>query len=212
MQNLRKKRTFKEREILSDEMDDDYIISRYRLDRDLILRVCELVRLDVEKKTKRNHALSVSSQVLTELRYYATGSFFSLLGDSQGMSRMTVSRVISDISTSIANHADDFIKCPNTNAEKISVMQKYYDLSKFPNVLGCIDGTHVPIKTPCKDEHLFINRKNFHSINVQGVCDSDLRFTNLVAKWPGSSHDSFIWTDSVLSTKFDCGMFILLFD
>lgn len=82
IRNLRKKRTFKEREILSDEMDDDYIISRYRLERDLILRVCELVRLDVERK---NHALCVSSQVLTALRYYATGCFFSLVGDSQGI-------------------------------------------------------------------------------------------------------------------------------
>ena len=76
IRNLRKKRTFKERDILSDEMDDDYIISRYGLDRDLIHRVCELVRLDVERK--RNHVLCVSLQVLTALRYYATGSFFSL--------------------------------------------------------------------------------------------------------------------------------------
>lgn len=66
------------------------------------------------------------------------------------MSRMTstVSRVISDISTSIANHADDFIKFSNTNAEQNSVMQKYYKLSEFPNVLSCIDGTYVPNRTP----------------------------------------------------------------
>lgn len=99
-----------------------------------------------------------------------------------------------------------------TQMQKKLVLCKNINLSKFPNVLGCIDGTHVPIKTPCKAEHLFINRKNFHSINVQGECDSDLRFTNLVAKWPGISHDSFIWTDSARSTKFDCGRFILLFD
>lgn len=68
-------------------------------------------------------------------------------------------------------------------------------MSKFPSVLGCIDETNVPVRTPCKHEHLFINRKNFHLISAQGVCDSYRRFINLVAKWPGSLHDLFIWTD-----------------
>ena len=130
----------------------------------------------------RNEAVSVSSQVLTALRFYATGSFFSVLGDSQGMSRMTVSRIIDDVSCSISKHADNFIKFPIDNAEKIHIMQKYYQLSKFPNVLGCIDGTHIAIRSPSKDEHLFVNRKSFHSINVQGVCDADLNFTNILAK------------------------------
>ena len=210
-QNARKNRTFKEREVLSDWMDDDFLTSRYRLDRELILQLCALVSPDVQRQTRRNHALSVSSQVLTTLRYYATGSFFSVLGDSQGMSKMTVSRIVSEISASIAKQAKVYIKFPVSNSDKINVMQKYYDLSKFPNVLGCIDGTHVPIRRPIRDEHLFINRKNFHSINVQGVCDSDLRFTNIVAKWPGSSHDSFIWTDSVLSAKFDRGNYCVFY-
>ncbi|XP_062584804.1 putative nuclease HARBI1 [Saccostrea cucullata] len=154
---------------------------------------------------KKKPRIECLYSVLTALRYYATGSLFSVLGDAQGMSRMIVSRVISDVSTSIANHANEYIIFPNSNAEKIKVMQNYHELSRFPNILGCIDGTHVPIRTPKQDEHLYVNRKNFHSINVQGVCDSDLRFTNLVAKWPGSSHDSFIWTDSALSLKFESG-------
>ena len=36
----------------------------------------------------------------------------------------------------------------------------------------------------------FVNRKQFYSINVQAVCDSDAFITNIVARWPGSTHDS----------------------
>lgn len=34
--------------------------------------------------------------------------------------------------------------------------------------------------------------KNYHSIIVQGICKNKLRFMNIVSKWPGSTHDSFI--------------------
>ena len=48
-------------------------------------------------------------------------------------------------------------------------MQKYYQLAKFPNVLECIDGSHIAVRSLKKDEHLFVNRKCFHSINVQNI-------------------------------------------
>uniref|UniRef100_A0A915E902 Peptidase C1A papain C-terminal domain-containing protein n=1 Tax=Ditylenchus dipsaci TaxID=166011 RepID=A0A915E902_9BILA len=34
--------------------------------------------------------------------------------------------------------------------------------------------------------------KNFHSVNVQVIVDYRGMFTNVVAKWPGSTHDAFI--------------------
>ena len=57
--------------------------------------------------------------------------------------------------------------------------------------------------SPPNDEHLFVNRKNYHSINVQGVCDEKLRFINIVSKWPGSTHDSFILENSALKNMFE---------
>lgn len=100
-----------------------------------------------------------------------------------------ISRVISDISTSNVDYAEDLVKFPET------LQKKCYAMPNFRSDLGCIDETNIPIRTPCKHEHLFINSKNFHLINAQSVCDFYLRFTNLVEKWLCSSHDLFIWTD-----------------
>ena len=40
-------------------------------------------------------------------------------------------------------------------------------ISGFPNVIGCIDGTQVPILAPSINEADYVNRKGYHSINVQ---------------------------------------------
>ena len=44
---------------------------------------------------------------------------------------------------------------------------KYPLFAGFPNVIGCIDGTQVKIQAPSENEEEFLNRKGFHSINVQ---------------------------------------------
>ena len=47
----------------------------------------------------------------------------------------------------------------------------------------------------------FVNRKQFCSINVQAVCDSDAFITNIVARWPGSTHDSRNFEYSKIADK-----------
>ena len=44
----------------------------------------------------------------------------------------------------------------------------------------------------------FVNRKQFYSINVQAVCDSD---AFIVARWSGSTHDSRIFENSKIADK-----------
>ena len=47
----------------------------------------------------------------------------------------------------------------------------------------------------------FVNRKQVYSINVQAVCDSDAFITNIVARWPGSTHDLRIFENSKIADK-----------
>ena len=100
--------------------------------------------------------------------------------------------------------ARDYIVFPN-QIEQLRIQQKFLDLNGFLLVLGCIDGTHVPILAPPCNEDLFVNRKNFHSINVQVICDSDLKFIDIVAKWPGCTHDAFIWRQSEINRRIASG-------
>jgi hypothetical protein len=52
---------------------------------------------------------------------------------------------------------------------------------KLPNVIGAMDGTHIPIHAPSKNGARYINRKSFHSINLLGIVDHQERFTYIHA-------------------------------
>ncbi|KAL4719275.1 hypothetical protein ACJJTC_016555, partial [Scirpophaga incertulas] len=68
----------------------------------------------------------------------------------------------------------------------------------LPGVIGCVDCTHVAIVKPKDNEHLYINRKGYHSLNVQMICDTNLRILSLNSKFGGSAHDSHIWSASIM--------------
>ncbi len=70
------------------------------------------------------------------------------------------------------------------------------EIAGFPNVVGVIDCTRVRLKATFMNDYAFINRKNYHSINVQIICDAKLSILNTVARWPGGTHDSFILQNS----------------
>ena len=53
--------------------------------------------------------------------------------------------------------------------------------------------------------YIYVNRKNFHSINIQAICDANLKFIDIVAKWPGSTHDVFKWRQSEINFQIEYG-------
>lgn len=54
---------------------------------------------------------------------------------------------------------------------------------------------------------IYRNRKGFFSINVQTLCDADLKILDIVARWPGSAHDSLIFRNSKVRAQFESGKF-----
>ena len=74
-------------------------------------------------------------------------------------------------------------------------------------MIGAIDGTHIPIKSPGgNDAELYRNRKGYFSLNVQAIVDSTCKFTDIVVRWPGSTHDATIF-NSQICQHFECNKF-----
>lgn len=50
------------------------------------------------------------------------------------------------------------------------VKRNFHKIAAFPGIIGCVDGTHIPIQCPQLERgEIFRNRKGRFSINVQVI-------------------------------------------
>ena len=99
-------------------------------------------------------------QVLIALRYYASGSFLQVIGDTFGVDKTAASRVATGVSEVLWEKLGQFVQFPaNTSSMKAGV----FEMAGFPGVIGCVDGSHIRIIAPAEDEPDYVNRKGYHS-------------------------------------------------
>ncbi|KAK9729601.1 DDE superfamily endonuclease [Popillia japonica] len=65
-----------------------------------------------------------------------------------------------------------------------------------PGIIVAIDGTYVPIKAPRENPESYINRKCFHGITLQAICQPNLMFTDCFTGYPSSVSDIRIFRNS----------------
>jgi len=204
-QQQRLRRTYRERRYIFAEYNDAELLKRFRLDRSGIIAVTDLVRDKLQSKTERNRPLSPETKVAITLRYLATGKMQQCSCDDFGTTQPTISRAISQTIDALADPEVlcQFVEFPHTQREVQQRQAEFMQATQFPGVVGVIDGTHIRIVAPHVNEHLYVNRKRYHSINVQVVFDAHYRIFDLVARWPGSVHDARILDESGLKLLFE---------
>lgn len=194
------RRVYVERSKPLEQYTHEELYARFRFGNADIKYIADLVRPELQRRTRRSHSMSVEEQVLIALRFYASGSFYQVVGDSIGVDKSTVSKVVKAVSVTLASLVNQFVCFPRD--DQISqTKRKFLLLGNMPNTIGVIDCTHVCIQAPHEREWEYINRKGRHSINIQLVGDADLLITNCVVKWPGSVHDARILRESALYRK-----------
>lgn len=116
-----------------------------------------------------------------------------------------ISRYVNYYSCIISlNLATKYIRFPQNLNEMLRTKVQFESLFQFPGILGVVDGTHIALTAlPLEIENAYVNRKGFHSINAQIVCDANMMITSINARFPGSTHDAFIFGGSVLNTRLE---------
>jgi hypothetical protein len=144
------------------------------------------------------HQICAEKALLITLWTLATPESYREVGDRFNVSKLSVFTSINIvISVILQNLCPHFITWPN-DAEKeiIAVRFSKYGL---PNVIGAIDGSHIPIKKPEENGNDYYNREKYHSLVLQAICTPNLMFIDCDVRWPGSVHDGRVFRTSDIS-------------
>ncbi|XP_052813301.1 putative nuclease HARBI1 [Mya arenaria] len=192
-------RLFRDRLNPLEVLSPEEVFRRYRFS---IVTLVTLMFPLLERATQRSCPLPPLLSVLVTLHFVASSSHYTVIGDVHGLSSSSVCRAVRRVIRIMAKLAKRVVSF----RRDVGVCKaEFYALAGFPNVIGLIDGTQVRVRAPHEFEADYVNRKGYHSINVQMVCDAKLRFMNVVAKWPGSVHDSRIFRESCLASELEQG-------
>lgn len=153
-----------------------------------------------------DRSVSPRHKLLLTLRFLATGNFYVTVGDFCGIHKTTAGKILKKVLIAICSMRPQHINIPEN--EQLAIQTQFYEIARFPRVLGAIDCTHVKLQSRGGDNaELYRNRKGYFSLNVQMVCDANLKIRDIVCRWPGSAHDNHIFNNSAIKTRFENGEF-----
>ena len=167
-----------------------------------------LLYVKIDLNYFRSQSLEPSLQLCTALRYFSQGGYLPVIADLHGISDRSASHCIHTVANAICHKMEEFMTWPTAEECAQTKLKFYRKTNGFPCIAGLIDGSQVPIwgPHPPSNEAVFVNRKGFHSINCQIVCDADMNIFSFDARWPGSSHDAYVLRQSEVFEKFEEGL------
>ena len=95
-----------------EEFDEEEFRKRFRLRKDSVIRLSNILKGSLQHQTRRGLPLSSMQQLLVALRCYATGSFERVIGDTFGVSVFAACTVLHKFSRAIARRKEQFITIP----------------------------------------------------------------------------------------------------
>lgn len=162
----------------------------------------ELVQLMGPHLTTRN--VPVAKKLLSTLWLLGNKESFRGVADRFDLNKGFLHGIVLEVCSGLKAVRPQFIAWP-TREEQAQIAQRFLRKTGFPGIVGCIDGSHIPIPGPSDHRAAYVNRKGFPSIQVQAVCDDNLRFLDVFAGWPGSVHDARVFRNSPLHQLLEGG-------
>lgn len=103
------------------------------------------------------------------IAFYATGSYQTNVCQDR-LSQTRACRIIQEVTDALSSRLPKkWIRFPKTTLARDEIKGQFFSKFGIPGVIGCIDCTHVDIIAPKHAEHIFVDRKQKHSMNVQLV-------------------------------------------
>ena len=188
---------------------DSWWHDNLRMDRSTFTTLCSELLPHIRRKLSRFRVpVTVDEQLAVTLWRLATNIEYRTIAALFGLGISTVCTIVNRTCHVIATHLyPRYVRLPNEDELK-EIIREFENLWGFPQVVGAIDGTHIPILKPQESASDYYNRKGFYSILVQAVVDSRGRFIDTNIGWPGKCHDSRVLVNSTFYERANRGQLL----
>ncbi|XP_011871837.1 PREDICTED: putative nuclease HARBI1, partial [Vollenhovia emeryi] len=174
-------------------------IESFRMRKETFNDLCRFLRPALEPKPlflKSREPLSCEKQVA--LYKMASCAEYRVVGNVFGIHKSTVKKCLYRVVNAINDvMMKDYLHMPDTYEASVIAMH-FEKISHIPQIIGCIDGSHIPILAPSEGCRDFVNCKGWPSYVLLAVVDDKYRFRNICIRHPGSTHDAAVFKDSSL--------------
>ena len=183
----------------------------FRVSRETFTFILGRIRHVLERKSVVEEPILPEHRLAVCLYRLGRGSYYYTIAEMTGLGVSTVCTITEEVCEAIIQHlwkesVDKFM--PHSEQEFVNKIVNMEEMWQFPCCWGALDGCHIPIKCPpgglesCKEYHNF---KNFYSVVLMAMVDSNYRFIWGSCGYPGNSHDSVIFQSTDLWAKIQNG-------
>ncbi|XP_056292436.1 uncharacterized protein LOC130207772 [Pseudoliparis swirei] len=194
-------KVFWERNVLTLFDDEDWK-ANFRMTRRSFHKLCGIME-EVMKPAEVTVRAPIPLEMRVAIVLYKLASCaeYRVVANHFGVHRSTVKKMVHQFCNGMVTSAlGHLIKVPTTE-EAIGIAQRFEQKFNIPQIIGCIDGTHIPVLPPSDGSKDFVNRKGWPSYVLQGVVDDMYRFWSISCKMPGCAHDANVLKQSTLFSQ-----------
>lgn len=121
--------------------------------------------------------------------------FCRSVGSRFDLGKSTLSAIFMRVVTALNEISPEIIFWPN-NEQRQQIILSFRTSVGIEGIVGAIDGTYIPIKAPSANAEVYINRKCFHAITLQVICDNKMSILDCFAGYPSRVSDVRIFRNS----------------
>lgn len=163
--------------VLGRYSDADWL-EDFRMSKGSFVQLCKQLFNELKPKPaflQSRKPLSVEKQVAIALYKLASCAEYRVVGAVFGVHKSTVKKCLYKVVTAINKVIAPIVICMPTETEAKYIATQFEKKSHIPQIIGCIDGTHIPILAPEDGYRDYVNRKGWPSYNVQAIVNHNGR-------------------------------------
>nr|CAI5859438.1 unnamed protein product [Callosobruchus analis] len=179
----------------------------FRMISDCFDEILNLIKDEIGKRdTNYREAICPEERLAIALRFLATGDSFSTIGHSYRVGFSTVGVIVKEVCQAITNKMQGMYMPEPTKEIWKKSAKGFYDVWKFPNCIGSIDGKHITIKCPKNTGSThFCYLKKF-SIVLMAIVGPEFTFLCVDIGGYGKNSDGGIFEESNMGRRFAAGL------